>query len=538
MIDMLCETIPEEEARATLGSAMEPERTAAEEKTAPPRSVLAEIPQIISVGILTLIGGGLRLAFLFQPPRYDEMTTFFAYACNSAPMALTKNNPPCNPLFHSLLVNASSRIFGDVEWAIRLPAFIAGVLLIPLTYLVFRKLYNKWVGMIAAMLVTPSSILIAYSTNARGLMLQAAFFLVLILLAIRVKQRKSTWGWAGIVAVGTLSFFTLPTTLYFFGAVVLWLAISAFLDDIKENRKTFLLKLSASVVITGVFSAVLYIPVIVRSGLESVTSNPMVKSLPFDYFLRGSARLLRDTWNSWNLDVPLVIGVVLVLGLLVAIVFHKRIAKDRVDLALVIIAWCLLVTVFLRSVADERHWIPLLPIFFGFSAAGLHYIGSRALDYWRKRGLKAVLGPVPACAIIVAVAILMSVVVVGSRSPYQNAPSGFPSREMSFKDARTVASALKGTVRPGDIIYVDHLAVPALEYYFLKENTPLGYLYGNIHGAENTSSPIRIIIVEAFGEGHTIPGAVRDRVSAEELDRAWLLKEFDNSRILVIEEDV
>ncbi len=105
---------------------------------------------------------------------------------------------------------------------------------------------------------------------------------------------------------------------------------------------------------------------------------------------------------------------------------------------------------------------------------------------------------------------------------------------MSFKDARTVASMLKQMLRPEDIVFVDHLAVPTLEYYFLKDGIPLGHLYGNVHGAENPATPDRAIVIEAFADQHYIPDATKGLVSDAELARSRVYS-LKDSRILVVE---
>jgi hypothetical protein len=491
--------------------------------------------QLTSVAVLTAIGTAMRLVYLYQPPRYDEITTFFAYATGSLPLALAKNNPPCNPIFHSLLVNISARLFGDVDWAIRFPAFIAGILIIPLTFLVFRKIYNGWAGLLAAALVTPSSILIIYSTNARSYTVQAALYLGLVLLAIRLKRRRcGAWEWAGFTVLGVLSLFTIPTSLYFLGGVILWLGISALWNDTFEHKKSFLVKLVISSAAAGAITVLLYIPMVVRSGLKSVIANPMVESIPFRYFALGSLKLMADTWKSWTLEIPLVIVIILAIGFMISVIYHKKLSRDRIDIALVTIGWIVLLVLAQRSVATERHWIPLLPIFLGCAAAGLQYAGKKALTHARRRGLKYSLSPLLTGVLIIALCLLLCAPVLGSRTPYQKGSTGTPSRDMSFKDARTVASMLKQMLRPEDIVFVDHLAVPTLEYYFLEDGIPLGHLYGNVHGAENPASPDRAIVIEAFADQHYIPDATKGLVSDAELARSRVYS-LKDSRILVVE---
>ncbi len=490
---------------------------------------------VYALAAITALGTALRIAYLFQPLKLDEISTFFAYTQGPLLLALTKNVPPNNPFLHTFFVKLSISLFGVHDWSIRLPALAAGVLLIPLTYILFKKMFNGWVGLIAAGLVAASSPLIDYSTNARAYTLQAVLFLFLILIALRLKKQSSTWGWVGFTLVGTLCFYTLPTTLYFFGAVAIWLLLSVIFHDVVESRGIFLVKLVISCAATAVLTVIVFLPVVIRSGLQSVISNPMVQPLPHRYFLEGSWKLALDTWKSWTVALNPVITVVLLAGFIVAIVFHRRISDDKVNLALVVIGWSVVAVTAQHSVSFIRTWLPLLPVYFGFAAAGVYYAGSRLASYVKRKVPRLKLGGGLARVVILLFTAFLMAIVLGLDSPNQNNLLGVPSRESSFKDAKKVASVLKEILKPGDILYVDNFIVPATEYYLMQNGVPAGYLYGNNQGAENVSSPKRILIFEAFSEGHTIELATWNRVSAKDLARAKNIKTLGHSRIFAIE---
>ena len=90
------------------------------------------------VGV-AVIAVAIRAFHLNQPMRLDEARTFLDYAIRPLPDAISNYNIPNNHLLHTLLVWLSIRIFGDAEWAIRLPAFVAGVLIVPATYAATRS---------------------------------------------------------------------------------------------------------------------------------------------------------------------------------------------------------------------------------------------------------------------------------------------------------------------------------------------------------------------------------------------------------------
>src|SRR5207245_4620972 len=56
------------------------------------------------------------------------------YASHPLSVALTIYGSPNNHILHSLLMHFAYRMFGSAEWALRLPALLAGIAIVPLTY--------------------------------------------------------------------------------------------------------------------------------------------------------------------------------------------------------------------------------------------------------------------------------------------------------------------------------------------------------------------------------------------------------------------
>ena len=117
-----------------------------------------------ALGVLLALTVAVRIAFLFEPIRYDEAFTFTNYASKPLYVGLSTYTYPNNHLFHTFLVHISSRVFGGDPWAIRLPALVAGVLLVPAAYLLLRIVYDKHVALLCVGLVAVSAPLVVYST--------------------------------------------------------------------------------------------------------------------------------------------------------------------------------------------------------------------------------------------------------------------------------------------------------------------------------------------------------------------------------------
>ena len=141
--------------------------------------------------------------------RYDESATFMWYASQPFYVGLSKYTAPNNHLFHTLLVHISYQLFGDSVFSLRFPAFLAGVLIIPFTYLTFRYVYDRHTGLFTAALAGSSSLLIQYSTNARGYTLVTLFFLLLLLCFAHLRKHREPACWLIIAVLGALAMHTI-----------------------------------------------------------------------------------------------------------------------------------------------------------------------------------------------------------------------------------------------------------------------------------------------------------------------------------------
>ena len=126
----------------------------------------------------TLLAGAARAFFMFQPMRLDEAYTFLYYLnVGRDPFYY---NVPNNHVFHTLLAKIAVLIGGMEPLVIRFPAFVAGVLCIPVIYFV-AKSFNKKTGLLAALGMAVFPYMILYSTMARGYSLIVLLTLLLIL---------------------------------------------------------------------------------------------------------------------------------------------------------------------------------------------------------------------------------------------------------------------------------------------------------------------------------------------------------------------
>src|SRR5262249_57060768 len=116
----------------------------------------------IAILLLIVLAAGLRLLFTGQPMRYDEALSFNEFASRPLYYGLSFYPEPNNHLLNTLLMHLAYVTLGNQPWVLRLPALLAGVLLVPATCMLGRQLFGQGAGLIAAVLVTTASYLVEY----------------------------------------------------------------------------------------------------------------------------------------------------------------------------------------------------------------------------------------------------------------------------------------------------------------------------------------------------------------------------------------
>lgn len=463
-----------------------------------------------ALGAISVLALLVRLEFLFQPMRYDESGTFVHYASQPLYIGWTTYTAPNNHLLNTVLVHVSTALFGDAPWAIRLPALLAGVLLVPATYLAGRLLYGRDSPLLAAALVATSSVLIEYSTNARGYTAVALIFVMLLALGTYLARSSSSAAWSAFALLAALGFFAVPTFLYAFGAVVVWLAATLAIGNPALLRTRLLPALLASAGLT----ALLYAPVIATSGVGALTSNSFVESRSWSEFADRLPRSLWDTLAGWHRDQPAPVWAAIALGFVLGLAFHRRLGRTRMPPALGVLVFVPPALVLQRVVPFERVWLFLVPLYLLTAAAGLVFLvrGLRA-----RRGYRTALAAaaVAACAALAADA-------VASQAVYDSEDTS------TFRDAPEVSRFLEAELRPGDRL----LAVPPadliLEYYLGDAGFDAGRLLYRDFDARRL-----LAVVKPPPRGYPLREVMRWRLGpgAAGRFRPVLLRRFPHSQV-------
>jgi Dolichyl-phosphate-mannose-protein mannosyltransferase len=468
-----------------------------------------------SLAAIVVVGALVRIDFLFQPMRYDEAVTYIHYASRPLYVGLTTYTAPNNHLLNTALVHVATALLGNHPWAIRLPAFLAGVLLVPATYLAARALYGSRSAVLAAAFVATSSTLIEYSTNARGYMGVTLVFVLLLALGVHLLETRSPAAWSLFAVLAALGLYTIPTMLYALGAIVVWLALSLVTGRDPQLLRT---RLAPALLGAALLTLVLYAPVLAASGVHSLVGNSFVTPRSWSYFADHLPSSLGGTFGRWHRDQPLPLWALTTLGFLVGTAFHRRLGRTALSPVIGAIVFIPPVLVAQHVVPFERVWLFLLPLYFMTAAAGLLYLGRR-LELRSRRAAAAV------ALIAAGLAVGLAGEAVASRAVSHSEDTS------TFRDAPQVAAFLARNVKPGDRVLVSPPADAILEYYLDARGLDAGRLLYTGFTARRM-----FVVVKQGRRDYTLPEVIHQHLEpavARRL-RPVLQRRYPHARVYVL----
>lgn len=256
-----------------------------------------------------------RLLFLSSPFRYDEAFTYYCYVNTNILNALSNYSYPNNHIFHTFLVKITTFLFGTSLAAIRLPAFLSGVIVLPFAYLLIRKIFDKNIALFCSAFLACSYALIEYTVNARGYTIVLLLFVFLLLLANKKSRNQVDAFW--IILISSLGFYTMPSFIIPYLVFLLWLI---FLSP------NFLIKHLATYVLgTLALTTVLYTPVFFNTGLQSIIANKYVISeKSYQTMILETILELRKTISWFFKGFPEPSLFIAVLGGFLGLIINKR----------------------------------------------------------------------------------------------------------------------------------------------------------------------------------------------------------------------
>ncbi len=249
------------------------------------------VPFFTVLGFFSVLGAVLRGMHLGIPMRYDESVTYLTYASQGWMQVISGYATPNNHVFHTMLVALVTDWWGNAPYIIRLPAFLAGCALVPVSAWVATKLFDRKAGTVTAALVATSPILIEYSTNARGHGLVVLVAVAVVGVAHSLLDRATLADWLLLAVLGMLGLYTVPIMVLPWLGVSLWLATTRFRSAAGlRERAGSLVPLVLVNLLVAIYLFGLYAAVVRLNGLDALLNNRFVQAQDWPVFLaRGGA---------------------------------------------------------------------------------------------------------------------------------------------------------------------------------------------------------------------------------------------------------
>jgi hypothetical protein len=333
------------------------------------------------LAVITLVGAWCRLSFLEAPIRYDEAFTFLTFVRRGF-VDLFDYPFPNNHILHTLLVRAATDLFGREPAIIRWPAFAFGVLTIPLTFLLARRLDARASGYLAAVGVATLPYLVLYSSIARGYSLLIVLTLGVVLLGLTLFEQLSWRRCALLALLSALGMLTMPSMAFALAGMGLWLA--ALLLWSRSSKLSVVGYLGVYGALTAALTLAFYTPTLMISGADAVVNNRFVAPLPWQKFAARLGPHLLGTASDFARDVPLAASVAC--GLLSAVGMAGALSVRNWPALLLLPALLLGAAVLLvlkHSIPFPRTWIYLLPFVLVLADLGLGVLLQRTASAGR-----------------------------------------------------------------------------------------------------------------------------------------------------------
>lgn len=321
--------------------------------------------------LLALVGVAVRVAYVNRPAYLDESATFLDYARLPYAEIIRTYFDPNNHVFYSVQMHASYRLFGFDLWALRLPALLAGILVPLLAYAVARRLYDDDVALLTLGLTAVSAPLIEYSISGRGYAFVTVCALGVLGLGDWLLQSArgrgvTVFGWLGVGVLAALGFYAVPTMLYPLGGVALWLLVTGW-----QTEPRRVVGLLGGLTVGALLTIAFYSPIIREYGLSALTSNRHIVPLRYDDLLPRLLTEPRTLLDFIGLGWPRVVRYALVVPLLVAVVRHWTLARERFPLWLAFVVWLVVLIGVQRVIPPTRIWNLIVPFVLMWVSAGM-----------------------------------------------------------------------------------------------------------------------------------------------------------------------
>ncbi len=409
--------------------------------------------------VILLIGICNRLYYIGQPMKYDESFTFLNYINQPNPIRTIWYSVANNHVLSTILIKLSTIIFGNELFSIRLPAFIAGVGCILVTYLICKQLNQN--GFLAGISVAISPYLISFSANARGYTLLTLFTLILFGIALSFRKSSTPSLLFSSSTISSLGMLVMPTMIMPIFGIYLWLILCLYKSK-KDLIKLFKKVIFPCVTLTALFTLILYSPVfLVSGGISAVTNGYGIKSIGLESFIHKLYPSIIKAISTLSSGMPSY--VMTLFFLLIILGLYNFLKRSDIELFLflpILLLSSFTIIIFKQVIPPERTWVFLIPFLCITADSGFSLILSTLNSTNRKRII----------AIIFVISIIISRFSLQADGVSSNDEIGFPEAPIAIK---YIKSNLTKQGKQINIITPASPEAPPLTFYQWYYNAPV-----------------------------------------------------------------
>lgn len=240
-------------------------------------------PFVQKLGIVLLFFIPMTASLFYAytlPVSFDEAVTYLYFTQKGFATSLTHYPAPNNHVLHSLITNGTRYLpLLSTLMKLRISSLVFSAATIAVYYQFINKHFSSKLALSVTCIASLLFLNLYYSYMSRGYEIVSLCFVASLFCAFNLlKKPNATKDWLLLGLFSVLGFFALPTYLYPFLTLQLFMVL---------GLRKVLWKQLALIASVAVLVFLLYLPIITTNGLEALTNNTYVKPLPWLTVLRS-----------------------------------------------------------------------------------------------------------------------------------------------------------------------------------------------------------------------------------------------------------
>jgi hypothetical protein len=305
------------------------------------------------------------LQMVTHPVSGDEVCTLFNFSYNGPLVSASYYPAPNNHVLYSVLVSFLCMALGKKLIVARALNLLVSAFMFLIFYLFVRKRYNFTATVCSLTFLIFSYGAVIYGAQARGYQLTLLFFMLSFIYALLIAENgKSAKRYLFFYATANiLGLYTMPSFLYSFVMVSVFLLLMCFAKKISRQD---LGRIVITDIVIAALVALLYMPIILFNGFDSLLSNMYLKKYTYAELIALLPKHFSSTisWLFSFLPGALFIFAALLAGFLFIYLRRKKETKLYLLCTICFVMPPLLLFLH-RVVPYERTWnFMLVPIAF------------------------------------------------------------------------------------------------------------------------------------------------------------------------------